>query len=114
MVKSQDCDYLSRDPIEIDFTSVTEENILESISALLNLISYGDSWVNLTPNDPEMLQPYLQLESNKGIRKFVKVWRNNKWMMNLLFIFLMQFYQSPSFKKQKLFRKKTKTMLNYL
>lgn len=78
MVKSQDCDYLSRDPIEIDFTSVTEENILESISALLNLISYGDNWGNL------------------------------------LFIFLMQFYQSPSFKEQKLFRKKTKTMLNYL
>lgn len=68
MVKSQDCDYLSRDPIEIDFTSVAEENILESISALLNLISYRDNWVNLTPNDPKMLQPCLQLERKKDIR----------------------------------------------
>ena len=83
---------------------------------LVNLISYEYNWLTVRARDLEILQTYLQLESNKDIIKIncenLKREKLNDEANSPVFI---QLYKKtpPSFEEQKLFCKKTKPILNY-
>ena len=114
--KSQDCDYLSRYPVENDFENFTEETNLEHVSTFVNSISYEDNWLTVTAKDPEILETYLQLEPKKDVIKItcenLKKEQMNDEVISPVYDAILS-KKRPSFEEQKLFTKKTKTILNY-
>ena len=67
---SQDCDYLSRNPVEDKFSSYTEETDLDYFKIFVNSISKVENdWLTVTANQPKILETYLHLKSDKGLIK---------------------------------------------
>ena len=67
---SQDCDYLSRNPVEDKVSSYTEETDLNNFKIFVNSISNVEhNWITVTARQPKLLETYLTLKPDKELIK---------------------------------------------
>ena len=67
---SQDCDYLSRNPVEDKVSSYTEETDLNNFKIFVNSISNVEhNWIAVTARQPKLLETYLTLKPDKELIK---------------------------------------------
>ena len=113
----QDCDYLSRNPVEDKFSSYAEETDLENFKIFVNSISnVENNWLTVTAKQPEILETYLNLKPDKELIKIecqtLKYEQLNDRIISPIFEGVSS-QNRPSFKDQKTICRKSKVILNY-
>ena len=111
---SQDCDYLSRNPVE---ESYTEETDLGSFKIFVNSISnVENNWLTVTAKQSKILETYLNLKPDKELIKIncetLKYEQLNDRIISPIFEAVSS-QNRPSFKDQKSMCRKSKVILNY-
>ena len=115
---SQDCDYLSRNPVEDKFSSTyTEETDLDNFKIFGNSISnVENNWLTVTAKQSKTLETYLNLKSDKELFKIdfetLKYEQLNDRIISPIFEAVSS-QNRPSFKDQKSMCRKSKVILNY-
>ena len=111
---SQDCDYISRNPVE---ESYTEETNLGNFKIFVNSISnVENNWLTVTAKQPKILETYLNLKPDKELIKLncetLKYEQLNDRIISPISEALSS-QNRPSFKDQKSMCRKSKVILNY-
>ena len=112
---SQDCNNLSRNPVEDKFSSYTEETDLDNFKIFVNSISnVENNWLTVTAKQPETLETYLnlRLEFIKIDCETLKYEQFNDRISSPIFEAVSSQNQL-SFKDQKWIGRKSKIILNY-
>ena len=87
---SQDCDYLSWNPVE---ESYTEETDLGNFKIFVNSISnVENNWLTVTTKQPKILETYLNLKPDKELIKIDCETLWNNLMIELFHLFSKLFH----------------------